>query len=95
MKSYKKRFAEAEATIQKLEAQAKNLREEWIKAQQEKSSGMANGLELAKLKKQLEIVRLISAGEGSKAIIELLQPMPVVIGLDIRFADDKTREERE
>jgi hypothetical protein len=39
----------------------------------------------------LEIVGHITAGRGNEAIQKLLEPMPVVIGLDIHFADDKTR----
>jgi hypothetical protein len=69
----------------------KSLEKELAESLQQRSAGLGNSLELAKTQKLLEIVNLITAGKANEAIQELLKPMPVVLGLDIRFADDQTR----
>lgn len=68
---------------------------EWVADRQKSGEHMAAALERQKLQKILKIVGFITSGKSNEAIQELLEPMPVVIGLDIRFADDATRKAAE
>ena len=65
--------------------------DKWIESERAKGSAMADALTRQTLEKKLRIIGNITAGKSNEAIQELLEPMPVVIGLDIRFADDKSR----
>jgi hypothetical protein len=63
---------------------------EFLKLQSEQGAALGAKFELGKLKKIIKIISHITAGRGNEAIQELLQPIPVVISLDIRY-DDKSR----
>lgn len=89
---------EARKEVQGLEKELEVSREETkiarnalIDAEREKGSHIGERLEHQKQEKLLRIIGHITGGRGNEAIQELLEPMPVVLSLDIRYGDDKTR----
>jgi len=100
-KSYKRLLDDQKAHLDLIESlkvdlqnaneKSKHWFDEYMKAQQEKGKAMGNAFEAGKQKKILAIIDHITAGRPNEAIQELLQPLPVVIGLDIRFSEDTDR----
>ena len=89
------KISEARTKITELEKTVERLKADRIKAEQEKTKGIGYALEREKQTKILRIIGHITAGRGNEAIQDLLEPMPVVISLDIRYADDKIRTDAE
>lgn len=99
------RLSEAKGRITELETKVADLEKDlkaqlvltqswsdkWIESERAKGPAMADGIERTKLEKILRIIGYMTSGKVNEAVQELLEPMPVVIGLDIRFADDKSR----
>lgn len=67
------------------------LSENYQQLMKSSNEGLAQGMEIGKLQKQLLVIGLITAGKHDEAIQEILKPIPMVFSLDIRFADDASR----
>jgi len=93
-KEYEAKIADLTKRTQTAESQAEHWKKQWVESEQSKGARMADSLERATLEKKIRIIDRITAGRGNEAIQELLQKMPVVIGLDIRF-DEQSRIQAE
>jgi hypothetical protein len=87
----KQQIAVLEEKLRRSEAREKSLQDKWIKAERAKGPAMADGIERKKLEKQLRVIGYIAAGKSSEAILEILEPMPVLFTMQVAFADEKTK----
>ncbi len=63
-----------------------------LTAERERSSqGMAARADNLTHKKRLEVIGHITAGRVNEAIQAILEPIPMIFQMDVRFADDKSR----
>jgi len=56
---------------------------------------LENGLKVGQLEKQIRIIGHIAADRKSEAIMEILTPLPISFGIDVKYANDGAREKAE
>jgi hypothetical protein len=78
-----------------LEQKLAAAQKDWINEAQKNGAHIAESMDLQKANKIIKIVKLITAGETDAAIQEILEPLPFIFQLNVRFADDKTRNAAE
>ena len=84
-------LAATQLSLQQASAQVKEWSDKWIESERSKGPAMADSMERASLEKKLLVIGHITAGRSNEAITEILTPLPVIIKLDIHFADDKAQ----
>jgi hypothetical protein len=66
-----------------------------LEALEKNGSAMENGLKVGQLEKQIRIIGHIAADRKSEAIMEILTPLPISFGIDVKYANDGAREKAE
>ena len=89
---------EAQSQVESLKQQVETLaaeKERLLKAvveeAQHRGQAMSDSFKVSQLEKQQRVIGYVAAGRVSEAITEILTPLPVLFGIDVRFADDKSR----
>jgi hypothetical protein len=91
----KKLVDELRAKIVQLEKDNDYANQLNLEALEKNGSAMENGLKVGQLEKQIRIIGHIAADRKSEAIMEILTPLPISFGIDVKYANDGAREKAE
>ena len=77
--------------VQKLTAEKERALTICMEEAKQRGEAMSSSLKLGQAQKQLRVIGHIAAGRVNEAILEILTPIPILFGVEVAFADDKSR----